>query len=485
MDICRKPDIFDIYTNEQLEIDKLFSILEKQVKSYINIKSEIFNLNQTSYNEYLNYLIEKYGPVKDDYAILDKEKGIAYKNKNIFYPAQNLYIHHIKENIISDLSYKENFYCYFDYQKKENLVFCNLYEHCILHILISIEDKQNHHCLGRGGLLNHNMLYLLYHELNKFSLSQEDYEYLVYIFLKNTTIKISDNNKNLMNFLNFLLNKEPYKIINNACCSKYKYEELLKNYPIGISKISGEIYNSSICPSKFALQYSNMYVLRSALNVFMFIAEKANKELILFYEGNRKKLSKTDIKYYYDNLDLYYYAISILNNQWNSVLKPISDYFQSLGGSGNIHGGIVDFDFFSHVKVDPYKKMIMPYTAESKADRIIYSTLNNFLIRLNIKESDLLNVKNDFYEKTLTNTALTVFKENEIKGLTVPLFETSDSNSLLDTSLDFYKNNKNILDCQKTFKNKIIAIWDDQFDSYLKQYLEKNNSLLFNKEELE
>ncbi len=481
----QESDILHIRTDEQLEIDKLFSTLEEKVKNYKNIKPEIFNLNQISYNEYLNYLIEKYGPVKDDYAILNKEKGIAYKNKNIFYPASDLYIHHIKENIISDLSYKENFYCYFDYQKKENLVFCNLYEHCILHILISIEDKQNYYRLGRGGLLNHNMLYLLYHELSKFDLSQEDYEYLVYVFLKNTTIKISNNNGNLMNFLNFLINKEPYKIVENVNYNKYNYEELLKNYPVGISKISGEIYNSTICPSKFALQYTNMYVLRSSLNIFMFIAEKANKELVLFYGGNRKKLSETDINYYYNNLDLYYYAISILNNQWNSVLKPISDYFKSLGGSGNIHGRIVDFDYYSHVKIDPYEKMIIPYSAESVQERTIYSTLNNFLESLNIDKSKLLDTKNNFYEKTLTNTTLTIFKENEIKGLTVPLFEKQDSNSLFDTSSNFYKDNKNILDCQKTFKNKIISIWDDQFDSYLKQYLEKNNSLSFNKEELE
>lgn len=96
-------------------------------------------------------MIQKYGSVKDDYF----EKG-AYSRflngdvERIFKgsysrTSDGLYCHHVFENKfhnLSDLNTIKRKNYPFEFQKKENLVYCNLIEHVILHTLISKETNK-------------------------------------------------------------------------------------------------------------------------------------------------------------------------------------------------------------------------------------------------------------------------------------------------------------------------------------------------------
>ncbi|PTJ64190.1 hypothetical protein [Staphylococcus saprophyticus] len=115
------------------------------------------NLLNMSYDEVIILLNKQYGEVTDNYykeksynkflngEIKSISKGKFSKTK------EGLYCHHVFENKYDNLSNADfiNHYKYtFDYQKKENLVYCDLFEHLILHTLIAKESNGIHGLAG-------------------------------------------------------------------------------------------------------------------------------------------------------------------------------------------------------------------------------------------------------------------------------------------------------------------------------------------------
>lgn len=108
------------------------------------------SLLNMSYEEAIHYLLNKYGEVSDDYF---KEKSYArflrgeiktITKGKYSKTSEGLYCHHIYENKyenISSLYYINCFKYPFKYQKKESLVYCDLFEHLILHALIIKETE--------------------------------------------------------------------------------------------------------------------------------------------------------------------------------------------------------------------------------------------------------------------------------------------------------------------------------------------------------
>ncbi|MDQ0513843.1 hypothetical protein J2Z62_000281 [Mycoplasmoides fastidiosum] len=109
-------------------------------------KSEIDALFKMNYLQACKYLQEKYGLATGSYFA---NSGCKSTNSKIKRTKEGLYIHHIKENEFADLAQKHiAILCDFSYQEPINLVYCNLIEHLILHVLIAWEYMQNRPNLG-------------------------------------------------------------------------------------------------------------------------------------------------------------------------------------------------------------------------------------------------------------------------------------------------------------------------------------------------
>ncbi|GFH40943.1 hypothetical protein [Pseudolactococcus insecticola] len=107
-------------------------------------------LLNNSYSEVVEFLLEKYGEAQDDYFreksyqkfLNGKIKSIT-KGK-ISRTGEGLYCHHIDENKflnIGNTMFIKEYSIPFDSQKRDRLVYCDLIEHCILHVLISVETN--------------------------------------------------------------------------------------------------------------------------------------------------------------------------------------------------------------------------------------------------------------------------------------------------------------------------------------------------------
>lgn len=103
-----------------------------------------------TYSEAVKYLLAKYGPATNDYFseksysrfLIGEIKSITRRKYQRTF--EGLYCHHIDENKFENLSnfdYIKKYRYPFFYHKKERLVYCDLFEHLILHTLIAEETN--------------------------------------------------------------------------------------------------------------------------------------------------------------------------------------------------------------------------------------------------------------------------------------------------------------------------------------------------------
>lgn len=93
----------------------------------------LFNMN---YDEYVDFLLLKYGKVPENYFM---DSNYTRVNTNIKRSNEALVIHHIDEDKIPGLSINRDnrlMYYSFDYQRADRLVYCHYVEHTILHMKI-------------------------------------------------------------------------------------------------------------------------------------------------------------------------------------------------------------------------------------------------------------------------------------------------------------------------------------------------------------
>lgn len=125
------------------------------------------SLLEETYQNAVTSLLEKYGPAKDDYFAEKSYKRFkageikTLAKKKITRTDEGLYCHHIDEDkqiMVSSPSFIKMYNIPFEYQTRERLVYCNLAEHAVLHVLIAAETRgipsENRELLGIGGYVN-------------------------------------------------------------------------------------------------------------------------------------------------------------------------------------------------------------------------------------------------------------------------------------------------------------------------------------------
>lgn len=113
----------------------------------MNIK-EYEKIKDMNYLEYCDYLQSKYGIGQADY--MDESYN---KNPKCTRTKEGLFAHHKMEDHAKRLSKKEDAKKYpFEWQRKENIVYCDLLEHLLLHVLICKYPAEKS-LVGIGGVI--------------------------------------------------------------------------------------------------------------------------------------------------------------------------------------------------------------------------------------------------------------------------------------------------------------------------------------------
>lgn len=150
-------------------------------------------------------------------------------------------------------------------------------------------------------------------------------------------------------------------------------------------------------------------------DILMFVYKNDKGNLYIMNGGRQNRLKYKDIEYYFNNMDNYSIIIKEGTKSYYEYINQLSDYIKSIGGSGNIHGTIVDIDFYNHVYVNIYDGKITPYWAASMDYKIVYPSFQELLSNhcpkmlenMNSNKNELVVMKNElitsggeFYEDT-------------------------------------------------------------------------------------
>ena len=165
------------------------------------------------------------------------------------------------------------------------------------------------------------------------------------------------------------------------------------------------------------------YLLKND-DVYMFIYKNNKDNLYILNGGKYNRLEKNDIKYYYNHMSQYSNIIKKGTKSFYDYMNNLSEYIKSIGGSGHIHGAIIDIDFYNHIYLNIYDGKITPYWAASMDYKVIYSSVQELLTKncpkmleniKNSKDNNLIKMKNElipkggqFYEDT------GIYKESRI-----------------------------------------------------------------------
>ena len=192
---------------------------------------------------------------------------------------------------------------------------------------------------------------------------------------------------------------------------------IFNDYKDGIHLISLEQYLLFYRKMGYSIScklQGEFYLLKKN-DILMFVYKNDKGNLYIMNGGRQNRLKYKNIEYYFNNMDNYSIIIKEGTKSYYEYINQLSDYIKSIGGSGNVHGTIVDIDFYNHVYVNIYDGKITPYWAASMDYKIVYPRFQELLSNhcpkmlenMNSNKNELVVMKNElipsggeFYEHT-------------------------------------------------------------------------------------
>lgn len=205
-----------------------------------------------------------------------------------------------------------------------------------------------------------------------------------------------------------------------------------------------------------------------------------NKYLYLLNGGKLRKLLQNrleDLQYYYDNLDIYVENVNQLLDRYTGTQKKISKFIKDLGGSGKIHGCIVDVDkprgfeaySYCHLFVNPIDGRVTPYFANDVKSRIIYKDFKELL-----KSQKCCKLLQDNYtkrERQMNLNMPAIKYSSQLDGL-------AGEGSIYDEGSYLYKISRIIKSLQYITEKSIIRIWNEELiDCNLVNNIKRSNRI--------
>ncbi len=207
-----------------------------------------------------------------------------------------------------------------------------------------------------------------------------------------------------------------------------------------------EFYRGKNIPMDLTRELFVLYMLKKN-GYYCFIHESEMSSFTILNGAERRKLEKKGLQYYYDHMDNVIECIKNPLDKYMSVQQKVSNEIQKIGGSGRIHGCIVDVDFYNHIYINPTDMKITGYWALDMINKKVYPDIPSLLK----SECPML------YEKYVK-----FIEENSSSALVSKIDSESDVSLLPQEylSTDIYKVSRQIKKMQKLTSN-ILSFWDE------------------------
>lgn len=224
--------------------------------------------------------------------------------------------------------------------------------------------------------------------------------------------------------------------------------DCFSDYADGVFEITREqykdFYRGKNIHMTFQREVNILYMLKKN-GYYCFIHKSRGGTLAILNGGNKNNLNIKDVQYYYNNMDAMIATIKKPLDKFTLFQKRIAAMIKRLGGTGTIHGSIIDIDFYNHIYVNPVDLSMTGYWASDIINKVVYPSIPA-LLKKNCptifgEYTKLLEVnKNPFALKQPTNIT------------TIP-------QEYLDT--DIYRVSRKLKKMQKLNSN-ILSFWHEE-----------------------
>ena len=251
---------------------------------------------------------------------------------------------------------------------------------------------------------------------------------------------------------------EPQKWNLKSFTVDFNWYDPFGEYEDGIYNITSEQYiEFNWCRGIYCkgCNYPGELFVLKRNKMYMFLLKSQSGTLCLMEGGRRKRLSNIDIMYYYDNMEKYCNNVNAIVEPYKNFMKALSNEIKKIGGTGTIHGCIVDISFFSHVYVNPYDGKITPYWAIDIMSRLTFNNVKNLLEQ---KEPELINYFKIENEKhTIPLIGKDIIDKNSFDLQSIPkwIFGT-----------EIYDPSRIMKKIQYVWENNVIRIWNENVLDY-------------------
>lgn len=239
-------------------------------------------------------------------------------------------------------------------------------------------------------------------------------------------------------------------------------------YQDGTYPISSDEYVDFMHARLILMNYNRsdgQIIMLKRTGFYCFLLKKKDGGLFLLNGGQEKKLKNDDVSYYYDVMALYGTFVQEHFSAYYDSLKTISSAIQRLGGSGNIHGAIVDVDFFNHVYLNPVDGTLTCYTATSMSDKFVHNNVLSFLKA----------ARPDMYNKYLAMTNQDA--DGEARSMAFADGSANSEFGILVSDTSIYGPSRKLRGYQYLLENGIIRVWDEAVVEMLREELEKQRAI--------
>ena len=153
-------------------------------------------------------------------------------------------------------------------------------------------------------------------------------------------------------------------------------------YEDGIYEITSQNYQDFMRGKNICMTFNRnvdiLYMLKKN-TYYCFIQRSYGGSLSILNGGSIKKLDTRDIEYYYNNMDSMIKKIKNPLDEYTNYQKMISEKIKKIGGTGRIHGCIIDIDYYNHIYVNPTDMKVTGYWAEDIIHKIVYPSIPKLL----------------------------------------------------------------------------------------------------------
>lgn len=253
----------------------------------------------------------------------------------------------------------------------------------------------------------------------------------------------------IFNFALFLPPRDEWKRILLFSQTLVAEVELFHNMSDGIHEISisediaFHTVNCIHCDPRVN-KWAAYYVVKNA-GCWMFFGERPNTGRLCMLRGAKPlKIEHQDLNYYFERLPEYVAAVRAAYAPYYAVISQLASEVRALGGSGTIHGCIVDIDFNTHIYLNPFDGTVTAYYADDVSERLVYPDITSAFHNDNVSKALLADGKFPLLNHAVESKCDALVKVPAIM-----------------TGTDVYKPSYVFNGLQSIFEHGVVRVWNE------------------------